>query len=201
MNFFNAELTGSLSKAPLWRRSRGVFSVFAFMWAALWDGVLLWHNSDLLTLHFQFVLIWFGRITVLVKRLQMGLLIFSFEGKVDWQMEGNDAAGREQLGLRRPLVSQRHHFTAFLHLKLNGQGWRETRRTRVQISETLMPLLLPWKQSSNICMTLEKLSLWHQPEDFQCVWLSLRTAAGVSALEPLWTSNSDMMANLLNKYQ
>lgn len=39
---------------------------------------------------------------MLVTRLQMGLLIFSFEGKVDRQMAENDAVGREQLRLRRP---------------------------------------------------------------------------------------------------
>lgn len=94
-----------------------MFSVFALVRAALWDGILPSYNSDLLTLRFQFVLIWFGRITVLVTRPQMGLLIFSLEGKVDRQMEGNDAVGREQLGLRR-----RHHFPALPHLKLNGQS-------------------------------------------------------------------------------
>lgn len=39
---------------------------------------------------------------MLLTRLQMGLLIFSSEGKVDRQMVENDAVGREQLGLRRP---------------------------------------------------------------------------------------------------
>ena len=39
-------------------------------------------------------------------RLQMGLLIFSSEGKVERQMEGDDALGREQLRLRRPPVSR-----------------------------------------------------------------------------------------------
>lgn len=38
---------------------------------------------------------------MLVTRLQMGLLIFSSEGKVERQMGGNDAVGREQLRLRR----------------------------------------------------------------------------------------------------
>lgn len=58
------------------------------------DGVLPSYNSDLLTPRLQFVPVWFGRRT----RLQMGLLICSFEGKVDRQMAEDDA---ERLRLGR----------------------------------------------------------------------------------------------------
>lgn len=116
----------------------------------------------------------------------MGLLIFPFEGKVDRQMAGNDAAGREQPGLRRPhRQSQRHPFTAVLRLKLPQQSWRQMTKARPHyrgLQSSAQTSAWPWRdappgslQRSLACLIVNMLLLnflIQSKEQSNCrVWL------------------------------